>query len=292
MGYKTKIDWCDSSWNPVTGCNHGCKYCYARRIAERFSTAMAMPDFELLVPVDEPHPVYELSEPVRHDFHGNKREPYPYGFQPTFHRYKLDEPQHWKKPRTIFVCSMGDMFGNWVPDEWIKQLFEACEAAPQHRFLFLTKNPGRYCHLERAGIMPKGDNFWFGATFDHSNWPGHDGPHEIPGRPTTFALNGKMVHDAGDFYYPAYPEKNRFVSFEPLLYDIGAHIGSTGAQWHIIGAETGNRKGKVATQREWVEHIVEYSDKNHIPVFMKESLRGLMGDDFRQEFPWEVRGYE
>lgn len=292
MGYKTKIDWCDSSWNPVTGCNHGCKYCYARRIAERFSTAMAMPDFELLVPVDEPHPVYELSEPVRHDFHGNKREPYPYGFQPTFHRYKLDEPQHWKKPRTIFVCSMGGMFGNWVPDEWIKQLFEACEAAPQHRFLFLTKNPGRYCHLERAGIMPKGDNFWFGATFDHSNWPGHDGPHEIPGRPTTFALHGKMVHDAGDFYYPAYPEKNRFVSFEPLLYDIGAHIGSTGAQWHIIGAETGNRKGKVATQREWVEHIVEYSDKNHIPVFMKESLRGLMGDDFRQEFPWEVRGYE
>ena len=288
MGYKTKIDWCDSSWNPVTGCNHGCKYCYARRIEERFSTAMAMPDFELLVPVDEPHPVYELSEPVRHDFHGNKREPYPYGFQPTFHRYKLDEPQHWKKPRTIFVCSMGDMFGNWVPDEWIKQLFEACEAAPQHRFLFLTKNPGRYCHLERAGIMPKGDNFWFGATFDHSNWPGHDGPHEIPGRPTTFALHGKMVHDAGDFYYPAYPEKNRFVSFEPLLYDIGAHIGSTGAQWHIIGAETGNRKGKVATQREWVEHIVEYSDKNHIPVFMKESLRGLMGDDFRQEFPWEV----
>ena len=287
MGYNTKIDWCDSTWNPVTGCLHGCEYCYARRIAERFSTAMAMPDFELLVPVDEPHPVYELSEPVRHDFHGNKREPYPYGFQPTFHRYKLDEPQHWKKPRNIFVCSMADLFGDWVPDEWITDVFRSCDAAPQHRFLFLTKNPGRYCHLERAGIMPKGDNFWFGATFDHSNWPGHDGPHEIPGRPTTFALHGKMVHDAGDFYYPAYPEKNRFVSFEPLLYDIGAHIGSTGAQWHIIGAETGNRKGKVATQREWVEHIVEYSDKNHIPVFMKESLRGLMGDDFRQEFPWE-----
>ena len=288
MGYKSRVDWCDSTWSPVTGCLHGCEYCYARRIAERFSTAMAMPDFELLVPVDEPHPVYELSEPVRHDFHGNKREPYPYGFQPTFHRYKLDEPLRWKKPRNIFVCSMADLFGDWVPDEWITEVFRACDAAPQHRFLFLTKNPGRYCHLERAGIMPKGDNFWFGATFDHSNWPGHDGPHEIPGRPTTFALHGKMVHDAGDFYYPAYPEKNRFVSFEPLLYDIGAHIGSTGAQWHIIGAETGNRKGKVATQREWVEHIVEYSDKNHIPVFMKESLRGLMGDDFRQEFPWEV----
>ena len=281
MGIKTKIDWADATWNPVTGCLHGCEYGYARKIAYRFGSN--------LMPIFTNYPV--LDEPVRSvGFDCGKNQPYPFDFTPTFHRYKLDEPARWTRPRNIFVCSMADLFGDWVPDEWIKQLFEACEAAPQHRFLFLTKNPGRYCHLERAGIMPKGDNFWFGATFDHSNWPGHDGPHEIPGRPTTFALHGKMVHDAGDFYYPAYPEKNRFVSFEPLLYDIGAHIGSTGAQWHIIGAETGNRKGKVATQREWVEHIVEYSDKNHIPVFMKESLRGLMGDDFRQEFPWQRHG--
>lgn len=272
---KTKIDWADSTWNPVTGCLHGCEYCYARGIANRFGWGADEPDINERV-------LYEI--PV---FDG-KKQPYPFDFAPTFHQYRLGEPAAWTKPRTIFVCSMADLFGDWVPDEWIREVFEACEAAPQHRYLFLTKNPGRYCHLERAGIMPKGDNFWFGATFDHSNWPGRDGAHKIPGRPTTFALHGKMVHDAGDFYYPAYPEKNRFVSFEPLLYDIGAHIGSTGAQWHIIGAETGNRKGKVATQREWVEHIVEYSDKNRIPVFMKESLRDLMGDDFRQEFPWEA----
>lgn len=213
--------------------------------------------------------------------------PYPWGFQPTLRRDKLSEPSNWEKPRTIFVCSMADLFGEWVPDEWIKQVFEACEAAPQHRYIFLSKNPGRYCDLERAGLMPHGDNYWFGATFDHSNWPGHDGPHRIPGRPVTFSLCGNMVHDAGDFYYPNYPEKNRFVSFEPLLYDIGAHIGSTGAQWHIIGAETGNRKGKVSCKREWVEHIVEYSDINGIPVFMKESLHAMMGDEFRQEFPWD-----
>lgn len=279
MGYKTKIDWCDSTWNPVTGCLHGCEYCYARRFAHRFGNH----EYD-----DGKNHVYSGDAVIRYRNKMPGNSYMPWGFSPTFRPYKLDEPRHWKKPRNIFVCSMADLFGAWVPVEWIRQVLEACDAAPQHRFLFLTKNPGRYCHLERAGIMPKGDNFWFGATFDHSNWPGHDGPHEIPGRPTTFALHGKMVHDAGDFYYPAYPEKNRFVSFEPLLYDIGAHIGSTGAQWHIIGAETGNRKGKVATQREWVEHIVEYSDKNHIPVFMKESLRGLMGDDFRQEFPWEV----
>ena len=282
MGKKTKIDWCDSTWNPVTGCLHGCKYCYARRIAERFSAEEKcltfVGDTKFLSP-------YELEQPAEYK---GKKEPYPFGFSPTLHRYRLDEPKKWEKPRTIFVCSMADLFGEWVPDAWIQEVFEACEAAPQHRYLFLTKNPGRYSGLTRAGIMPHGENLWFGATFDHSNWPGKDGAHRIPGRPVTFALNGKMVNDAGDFYYPLYPKKNRFVSFEPLLYDIGAHIGSTGAQWHIIGAETGNHKGKVAVRREWVEHIVNYSDKNRIPVFMKESLRGLMGDDFRQEFPWSA----
>lgn len=293
---KTKIDWADSTWNPVTGCLHGCEYCYARRIANRFScegqTLDAPAELQRVWIEDggvvlRQNSCHVLRYPVRM-LDSERICPYPFAFDPTLHRYKLDEPKHWKKPRTIFVCSMADLFGDWVPDAWIQEVFEACKAAPQHRYLFLSKNPGRYCHLDRAGIMPKGDNFWFGATFDHSNWPGHDGPHEITGRPTTFALRGKMVHDAGDFYYPHYPEKNRFISFEPLLYDIGAHIGSTGAQWHIIGAETGNRKGKVVTQREWVDHIVEYSDRNHIPVFMKESLRELMGDDFRQEFPWEV----
>lgn len=282
MGKKTKIDWCDSTWNPVTGCLHGCEYCYARRIAERFSAEEKcltfVGDTKFLSP-------YELEQPAEYK---GKKEPYPFGFSPTLHRYRLDEPKKWEKPRTIFVCSMADLFGEWVPDAWIQEVFEACEAAPQHRYLFLTKNPGRYSGLTRAGIMPHGENFWFGATFDHSNWPGKDGAHRITGRPVTFALNGKMVNDAGDFYYPLYPKKNRFVSFEPLLYDIGAHIGSTGAQWHIIGAETGNHKGKVAVRREWVEHIVNYSDKNRIPVFMKESLRGLMGDDFRQEFPWSA----
>ena len=200
---------------------------------------------------------------------------------------------------------MADLFGEWVPDEWIQAVIDACAAAPQHRYLFLTKDPGRYCDLERAGLLPSGDNYWFGATYDHSNWPGHDGPHKIPGRPTTFEIDGRKVHDAGDFWFPgtfwkgkgAYKDcpkvahgepRNTFVSFEPLLYDIGAHIGSSGGNWLIVGAETGNRKGKAICKREWVEHIVEYADKAGKPVFMKESLRSLMGNDFRQEFPWEV----
>ena len=184
MGNKTKIDWADATWNPVTGCLHGCEYCYARRIAERFGSN--------LMPIFTNYPV--LDEPVRSGgFDCGKNQPYPFDFTPTFHRYRLDEPARWTRPRNIFVCSMADLFGEWVPDGWIQEVINACLAAPQHRFLFLTKNPGRYCHLERAGIMPKGDNFWFGATFDHSNWPGHDGPHEIPGRPTTFALPEELA---------------------------------------------------------------------------------------------------
>lgn len=94
MGARTKIDWCDATWNPVTGCLHGCEYCYARRIAERFSTEQKYKrPYEPVLPVP--------TRRVR-----TKPEPYPYGFKPTFHRYKLDEPQRWKKPRTIFVCSI------------------------------------------------------------------------------------------------------------------------------------------------------------------------------------------
>lgn len=312
---KTKIDWADSTWNPVTGCNHGCTYCCARGIANRFGGATYYSinkDGKIvedkLIPPDEV--THVLDEPIMKDLlcpDGSTKSvktAYPYYFEPTFHRYKLDEPLHWKKPRTIFVCSMADLFGEWVPDEWIKAVFDACAAAPQHRYLFLTKDPGRYCDLERSGLLPSGDNYWFGATYDHSNWPGHDGPHKIPGRPTTFEIDGKRVHDAGDFWFPGMfwknsykscPEvahgepRNSFVSFEPLLYDIGAHIGSSGGDWLIVGAETGNRKGKAICKREWVEHIVEYADKAGKPVFMKESLREIMGDDFRQEFPWEVR---
>ena len=98
MGAKTKIDWCESTWNPVTGCLHGCEYCYARRIAERFGANQ--------MPIFADYPV--LHEPVRctdtyaymrdAGISTGKIQPYPFGFLPTFHRYKLDEPQHWKKP--------------------------------------------------------------------------------------------------------------------------------------------------------------------------------------------------
>ena len=271
MGKKTKIDWCDSTWNPVTGCLHGCEYCYARKIAERFGSKQ-MPIF-----VDYP----ALDEPVRcADTYAYMRDagisagviqPYPFDFTPTFHRYKLDEPQHWKKPRNIFVCSMADLFGDWVPDEWIAEVFRACEAAPQHRYLFLTKNPDRYIRLYANGIMPKdvkSFNKWYGCT---------------------------VTKPDDDFFYSnVYGNginHNGFLSIEPILEDFG-HCGvdfdECGIRWVIIGAETGNRTGKVLPERRWIDNVVAACDEQKIPIFMKESLRELMGSDFRQEFPWEV----
>ena len=265
MGKKTKIDWCDSTWNPVTGCLRGCAYCYARRIAERFGG----------YPSDEKLHEFNVRQTVRHrndDGEWNRwyKCAYPFSFAPTLHRYKLDEPRHWKKPRNIFVCSMADLFGEWVPDEWIKEVLKACEAAPWHRYLFLTKNGKRYKDLYEKGIMPMGMhawNKWFGCTVERET--------------DDFFFNnlyGNGIDHQG------------FLSIEPMLSDFEPGVidqDATGIKWVIVGAETGNRKGKVGPQRAWVEHIAQTCKASGIPLFMKDSLRELMGDDFRQEFPWE-----
>lgn len=123
---ETKIDWAEMSWNPVTGCRHGCPYCYARRTAHRFDARL------------EDHAavggLHVLEERI-------KGTPYPYGFEPTLHRYRLDQPERKKEGRTVFVCSMADLFGRWVPTAWIRDVLDACQRAPQHRYLFLTKTP-------------------------------------------------------------------------------------------------------------------------------------------------------
>ena len=249
MGDKTKIDWCDSSWNPVTGCLHGCKYCYARNIARRFTGGGE--DFT----DDE---IVALNERV-YDAWGRVIA-YPYGFMPTFHRYKLNEYAT-KEGRNIFVCSMADLFGDWVPDSWIDEVFAACEKAPQHNYLFLTKNPERYCLLEGGYGVPIADNMWYGTTV-------------------------ATVDDVGRAgYLPA--EGNAFISIEPILEDIHPKdiLMFIQADWFIIGAETGRRKDKVVPERKWIEDIVNECRKHGKPVFMKSSLAPIWGEPLIQEFP-------
>ena len=245
---KTKIDWADMTWNPVTGCLHGCEYCYARKIANRFGNKY-MP--------------YGIGVNVLAEkFDGeNGVDPYPFGFEPTFHTYRLDEPAKIKKPQTIFVCSMADLFGEWVPDKWIRTVFKACEAAPQHRYLFLTKNAEGTAQYDKEFAEHK--NWWCGIS---------------------------ATTQAGEYRLAQMTiNANRFVSIEPILEPIGLwnKIRVPFADWVIVGAETGNRKAKVIPQKEWIDNIVRVCRDNEIPVFMKESLRKLMGDDFIQQYPWE-----
>lgn len=249
---KTKIEWCDSTWNPVTGCYHGCEYCYARRIAARFGKFMRIDGTDIKAIGDKDG---EICVEVAY----KTVNPYPEKFTPTFHRYRLNEYAN-KKGRTIFVCSMADLFGAWVPDSWIGEVFAACEKAPQHRYLFLTKNPERYGKLAEAGKLPQRDNMWYGSTID--------------------SMKAKR--------YPGRILDNTFVSIEPLTECMELGLGSFGSdRWVIIGAETGNRKNKVVPKKEWVDKICEAADITRMAVFMKNSLIPIVGEEnMRRELPW------
>ena len=278
MGKHTRIDWCDSTWSPVTGCLHGCEYCYAYNIAYRFGSVCTESnsengyDCDLYEGTGENH---VLDKPALREWKNGKvtKSPYPFCFDPTFHRYKLDEPQHWKKPRTIFVCSMADLFGDWVPDEWIEQVFKACEAAPQHRYLFLTKNPARFKQLRNNGI--KLPNYcWIGTSVTRDA----EQADQYTGRTGYLSENWDTT-------------AQWFVSVEPILERMSRSSieNLTAMKWVIVGAETGNRKGKVVPRKEWIDEIAAECKRCRTPIFMKDSLRGLMGADFKQEFPWEEK---
>ena len=285
---KTAIEWCDQTWNPVTGCLHGCEYCYARKIARRFE-GWEYTCGLCRVNISENKSFIAESEGIgfrafKHnettmleiDIDGcldkgfvlknYKNAPYPIGFNPTFHGYRLNEPQYKKKPQNIFVCSMADLFGAWVPSDWIKAVFEACEKVPQHRYLFLTKNPKRY--MELYNVLPKGNNFFYGTT---------------------------ATTEDTDYWYSE--NHNWFLSIEPIMGKFSGN-GFSGdkplfegprikSKWVIIGAETGKRKGKVIPKKEWIEAIVNECRRNKTPVFLKNNLAKVWGEPLIQEYPWE-----
>ncbi len=228
---KNGIGWCDYTWNPVTGCKHGCPYCYARRIAKRF------------------------------------RE----NFEPEFHANRLGEPAEVKKPSKIFVVSMGDLFGEWVPDEWIKQVLSEANWCSHHTFMFLTKNPQRYLEYSgvKLGAWPHGNedriafprNCWAGVSVtDFKSWTW---------------LSCRIQHVLAPV---------KFVSFEPLCENVSKFINvhgiPDGVGWVIVGAQTG--PGAVKPEPRWVERIVEKCRTKKVPVFLKDNLNW---PEKIQEFP-------
>lgn len=272
--YKTKIEWCDSTWNPVTGCYHGCKYCYARTMANRFkgcdrettygkatwrmvSTGGPLGE-ALLYEVDAECPPVQVKYNPKTQKNETKIAPYPWGFQPTLRRDRLPDADKWKDSRTIFVCSMSDLFGDWIPDKWIDEVLNAC--VPRHRYLFLTKNPKRYTEYN----VPVADNMWYGTSI-------------------TKAADFQLIN-----LFPNWC--HTFISIEPILEDLNMNIHGfllSQVDWVIIGAETGHRRDKVIPQKDWIMDIVRVCKDKKKPVFMKESLLNIVGEEnMLREFPW------
>lgn len=201
--------------NPITGCLHGCDYCYARKIAMRFQ--------------------------------GN--------FEPKFHPERLNDIFKLRKPSTIFVGSMSDIFGDWIKIEWIVKILEVVHACPQHTFLFLTKNGSRMCH---DGDVIDTTNAWYGQTCTG-----------IPARPIW-----------------QIPNDRHFVSFEPLMGQWIPDLRAMRVNWIIIGALNTNGK-PCYTKKEWVLNLIEQADNLQIPVFIKDSLCELYPDlPHRRELPY------
>ncbi len=121
---RTKIEWTQWTWNPITGCKHGCWYCYAKKLCQRF------------------------------------KKVFPYGFEPHFYPERLKEPWELKKPSKIFVCSISDLFAKWTLIEWRDSVLDSIFKCPvKHTFQLLTKNPEL---IPKDLRFP--DNVWVGVT--------------------------------------------------------------------------------------------------------------------------------
>lgn len=266
---KSKIEWCDHTWNPITGCRHNCSYCYAKRMTARFAgdvrlNLMAKKDYSTEPAADNSENVFILDKPMLNET-GNTLV-YPFGFEPTYHKYRMDYPEKLKMGNNIFVGAMADIFGKWVPGEWIRDVMETCLDNPIHNYLFLTKNPERYTEV---GVPAGLENMWYGTTIT-------------------------CDADADRFnYLPA--GCNTFVSIEPLMGDIVSkhNVMFRQVDWIIIGAETGRNKNKIVPELQWIKDIVVEADYNSVPVFTKDSLVPIVGEEnMRREFPKQLQHSE
>ena len=208
----TKIEWTEATWNPVTGCSKispGCLHCYAERMAKRLQ-AMGQPNY---------------------------RD----GFAVRTHPHMLRLPVSWSKPRMIFVNSMGDLFHEEVPFDFIKQVFDVMEATPQHTYQLLTKRADRLAEVAPLLYWPR--NVWMGVTVEDN---------ERLAR----VLRLREV-----------PSAVRFLSIEPLLGPL-PDLELTGVDWVIVGGESG--PGARPLSANWVLSIRDTCVQAGVPFFFKQ----------------------
>jgi protein gp37 len=216
-----RIEWASWSWNPVTGCKHDCVYCYAKDIATRF---------------------------------------YQQRFKPTFIEERLKAPKAMKVPdsaennpgdKNVFVCSMADLFGPWVPEEWIQAVLDAVRESPEWNYLFLTKNPKRYLDFEFS------KNCWLGTTVD------------IQSR---VSLAEKSFKDL--------KATVKWLSCEPLLENLKFRNLEV-FDWVVIGRCSENsRTPEFQPPWNWIENLLDQAREAKCKVYFKPGL-----DSRPKEYP-------
>ncbi len=209
---KTKIEWTEATWNPVTGCTKvstGCMNCYAEKMTKRLK-AMNSANYKN-------------------------------GFELTCHPHTLDIPFSWKKPQMVFVNSMSDLFHKDVPEAFIKKVFNVMNIASHHQYQVLTKRSEIL--LKMNPILRWKQNIWMGVSVETSDYK--------------FRIDHLRKTDS----------KVKFISFEPLLNDIG-DVNLNRIDWVIVGGESG--PGARPIKKEWVTNLQQQCIESKIPFFFKQ----------------------
>ena len=229
------IEWAQWSWNPVTGCKHDCPYCYARDIA--LSQRMA--------------------------------KVYPNGWAPSFRSNALNAPINTRVPkegqtdtryRNVFTCSMADLFGRWVPDEWIDAVLSTVRDSQEWNFLFLTKFPQRLKELS----IP--ENAWMGTTVD---------------------LQARVANAEKAFEHVG--GKVRWLSVEPMIEPLRFERLDL-FNWVVIGgASSSSQTPEWRPPYRWIESLVRQCDDAGVPVYMKSNL-GIANRILQLPFAAPIKG--
>jgi len=216
---STKIEWTDKTWNPITGCTKyslGCAHCYAEVMSSRLKAM--------------------------------RQKKYVNGFELSLHEETLKEPFAWKKPHTIFVCSMSDIFHDNVPFSFIDKIMDTIKSTPYHRYQILTKRAERMSEYFSNRFIPS--NVWLGVTVESS-----------------------LVKNRID-YLRALKASVKFLSCEPLLESLG-ELNLENIDWVIVGGESGPKARPM--KEEWVLQIQSQSERQGTAFFFKQW--GTWGSD-------------
>lgn len=232
MAQTSKIEWTGSTWNPVVGCSKvssGCKNCYAERMARRLCAIARSAKRRGADPGRAAHYLRVI------DQHGC------WNGRVFLNFVAIEDPLAWKTPRTIFVNSMGDLFHENVPLDFIQRVFKAMNHSPQHIFQILTKRP--HIAAQFSEQLEWTPNIWMGTSIENAS---------VTGRVIDLRQARAQV---------------KFLSVEPLLGPIH-RLPLAGIDWVIVGGESG--PGARRMKPEWARQIRDRCIAQGVPFFFKQ----------------------